>query len=135
MALSDNKLLERCMHGKTQNNNECLNSVVWKRCPKDIFVGFHTLQMGVCSAIIGFNDGISGVLDVMINYGLTLGSYCEIFCDRKDNKRVKDMNRKSTDNVKHERKKRRAIRKGFGDKDIEKEGDVYGLGICAVGNT
>ena len=70
MAFSDDKLLERCMHGKTQNNNECLNSVVWKRCPKEIFVGFHTLQMGVCSAIIGFNDGISGVLDVMINYGL-----------------------------------------------------------------
>ena len=135
MALSDDKLLERCMHGKTQNNNECLNSVVWKRCPKEIFVGFHTLQMGVCSAIIGFNDGISGVLDVMINYGLSPGSYCEIFCDRKDNKRVKDMNRKSTDKVMYERKKRRAIRKGFGDKDIEKEGVVYGPGICAVANT
>ena len=63
------------------------------------------------------------------------GSYCEIFCDRKDNKRVKDMNRKSTDKVKYERKTRRAIRNGFGDKDIGEEGVVYGPGICAVANT
>ena len=62
MALSDDKLLEKCMHRKTQNNNECLNMVIWKRCPKDVYVGQHTLEMGVCSAILSFNDGIISIV-------------------------------------------------------------------------
>ena len=32
--LSDDRLLSKCFHGKTQNNNEAINSVIWKRCPK-----------------------------------------------------------------------------------------------------
>ena len=64
-ALSDDKLLEKCMHRKTQNNNECLNMVIWKRCPKDVYVGQNALEMGVCSAILSFNDGISSIVSVM----------------------------------------------------------------------
>ena len=36
--LSNQDLLKKCLHGQTQNNNESLNSVIWKRCPKDIYV-------------------------------------------------------------------------------------------------
>ena len=50
MDLSKPELLIKCLHGKTQNNNECLNSVIWKRLPKDIFVNRTTLEMGICSA-------------------------------------------------------------------------------------
>ena len=50
--LSKPDLLKKCLHGKTQNNNECLHGVVWKRIPKDIFVGRKVLEIGICSAII-----------------------------------------------------------------------------------
>lgn len=35
-------LLERCLHGKTQNPNERLIGVIWQRLPKTVFVGFQT---------------------------------------------------------------------------------------------
>ena len=47
--LSKPELLERCLHGKTQNCNEALNTFIWKRLPKDVFVGPYVLEMGVCS--------------------------------------------------------------------------------------
>ena len=55
--LSDENLLSKCLHGKTQNSNEFINGVIWKRCPKDVFVGRKVLEMGVASAVIFFNDG------------------------------------------------------------------------------
>ena len=36
--LSTPELLERCLHGNTQNSNEALNGLIWERCPKNIFV-------------------------------------------------------------------------------------------------
>ena len=73
MDLSDDNLLTKCLHGQTQNNNESLNGVIWKRCPKDVFVGRSTLEMGVASAVISFNDGQSGILKVMENLENKLG--------------------------------------------------------------
>ena len=34
--LSSHELSSKCLHGKTQNNNEALNAFIWKRLPKDI---------------------------------------------------------------------------------------------------
>uniref|UniRef100_A0A0B7BM13 Uncharacterized protein n=1 Tax=Arion vulgaris TaxID=1028688 RepID=A0A0B7BM13_9EUPU len=36
--LVDENLLRKCIHGKTQNTNECLNKLIWDRCPKEYFV-------------------------------------------------------------------------------------------------
>ena len=32
--LSSDELLSKCLHGRTQNANESLNQVIWKRCPQ-----------------------------------------------------------------------------------------------------
>ena len=72
MDLSNDNLLKKCLHGQTQNNNESINGVIWKRCPKDIFVGRTTLEIGVASAVIRFNDGVSGVLKVLKTLKLNL---------------------------------------------------------------
>jgi hypothetical protein len=37
--LSQDDLLEKCLHGKTQNQNESLTAMIWQRVPKEIFVG------------------------------------------------------------------------------------------------
>ena len=36
--LSSDDLLQRCLHGKTQNANEALNNIIWTKCPKNIFM-------------------------------------------------------------------------------------------------
>ena len=37
--LSDNKLLERCLLGLIQNQNESINGMLWAQCPKNVFCG------------------------------------------------------------------------------------------------
>ena len=64
--LSKEELLSKCLHDQTQNTNAALNAIIWTRCPRYIFVGRRTLEMGN-SAILNFNDGSKSLLDVL-NY-------------------------------------------------------------------
>ena len=57
--LSAPELLERCLHGNTQNN-ESLNGLIWARCPKNIFVSRSVLEMSVPSPILSFISGKRG---------------------------------------------------------------------------
>ena len=41
--LSEDSLLERCLDGKTQNQNESLNGMIWDLVPKEVFVGAQLL--------------------------------------------------------------------------------------------
>ena len=77
LELSDENLLSKCLHGKTQNSNESINGVIWKRCPKDVFVGRKVLEMGVASAVISFNDGTKRLIDVMKELKVEPGHYSE----------------------------------------------------------
>ena len=45
--LSDDNLLRKCTHGQTQNSNEGLNSIMWSRCPKNIFIHKASFELGV----------------------------------------------------------------------------------------
>ena len=47
VSLTDKKLLERCLLGATQNQNESFNSTVWKRAPKTEFVSLDTVEIAV----------------------------------------------------------------------------------------
>ena len=95
-----------------------------------MFVSRPTLVMGVDSAVINFNAGLSCVLYVVEDYGLRKGEFSTMFCRKKDNSQIKECNRKASDKGKSSRKRLRAIRNGFADKVKEKEGLVYGSGIC-----
>ena len=52
IRLSENNLLQKCLHGKTQNQNESLNGMVWQRIPKEIYVGRETLELGLYDAVL-----------------------------------------------------------------------------------
>ena len=60
--LSDNKLLEKCLDCKTQNQNECFNGYVWRRLPKDTYVGFDVFEFGLYDAVAVFNIGRKATL-------------------------------------------------------------------------
>ena len=55
--LSSQELLKSCSKGLTQNQNESLNSVLWTKCSKRVFVGKDRFTIAVCEAITQFNDG------------------------------------------------------------------------------
>ena len=50
----------------------------------------------------------------------------------RDTKRIKEMDRKSTDHTKRSRKRHRAVRKGFADKERANKGHSYGPGMCEI---
>ena len=65
--LSSDQLLTKCLHGRTQNVNEAPNQLIWKKFLKDVFVERFTLEIGVASAVINFNNGATGIIDVLKN--------------------------------------------------------------------
>ena len=60
--LTKPEMLIKCLHGKTQNANECFNGMIWQRIPKIYYVGLQKLQFGVYDAIANFNYGKRHVL-------------------------------------------------------------------------
>lgn len=44
MELCTASLLEKCLHGKTQNANESFNGVLWQCVPKNTFVGLKAFR-------------------------------------------------------------------------------------------
>ena len=68
-------LLERCLHGQTPNVNESFNGVIWKKVPKYVFVFKKTLEIGVASATISYNEGGTGLLKVFDKCGFRPGYF------------------------------------------------------------
>ena len=126
--LSNETLLSKCLHSKTQNANESINNIIWTKCPKNIYVQCNVLEMGVASAVINFNDGNCGILNVFINAGMETGYLTKSFCIKKDETRIQRMNKKTNEQTKKQRKRLRAIRKNYVDKNKEKEGVYYESG-------
>ena len=127
--LSPEELLKKCLHGKTQNDNEAINNIIWTRLPKNIYVGWYTFQIGVASAVVSFNSGAHGLLDVFRQLNMVVGCFTKKFCLKSDMTRIKKMKRKMSVEGKNIRKRRRAEKKGFVVRNEEKEGEVYGSGL------
>ena len=126
--LSSASLLSKCLHGKTQNNNECLNKLIWDRCSKEVFVGRLTVEEAVYSAIGQFNDGNASILRLLELLGLKPGHFSTAHAERTDKVRLCKAERKSSAQTKKRRKVLRGKKKGFQDKKEQEEGNTYESG-------
>ena len=125
----DNELLGRCLDGTTQNPNEALDQIVWKKCPKDTFISKIGLEIGVASAVINFNDGMSGFEKLFSHLNLSVGVNTKSGAIEKDQQRIKNMKNKFQEIVEMKRKKLRVVRKGYIDKEKgNKGGELYFTG-------
>ena len=52
---SNDRLLEKCLHRFTQNQNESFNGPIWNRLPKSTYVGSFQLQLRLYDAVVYFN--------------------------------------------------------------------------------
>ena len=84
---SDTKLLERCIRGTTQNPNECINSMVWVRCPKHKHHGAKVVHYAAASAVCHFHKGAECRKDIMDKLSIPGGSHTSHSFRLKDNKR------------------------------------------------
>ena len=88
----------------------------------EVFVGRSTLEMAANSAIINYNDGFHRMKDVLIELGLQVSQNFLDNSIRKDKQIVLQSLIKSLEKGKKRRKRLRAVRKGFIDREREEEG-------------
>ena len=110
-ALSTPELLGKCLHGKTQNNNECLNKLIWDRCTKKQFVSSLVIEDAVCSAVSYFNDGNISVQKLFGELCIPIGHFTAAQLAADDRSRLYFARRKSLDPIKKQRKILRAKKK------------------------
>lgn len=129
--LSAEDLLSRCLGAYTQNSNESsLNSVVWTIAPKTISSGKRILDIGSDIAIVLYNDGFQGLLEIMKVLKLPIGNELYNYCSEIDNCRVKAANRSSSKTRKDARQDIKSSRKEAEDQNLNLEGILYGPRIA-----
>ncbi|GFT69263.1 uncharacterized protein TNCV_2254091 [Trichonephila clavipes] len=126
--LCDQKLLEMCLHGLTQNANESFNGVLWNIVPKQNFVELQSLKLGASIAVLHFNEGASGLLKVINKLGFNAGSYMIRVLKLYDHRRINDAERHSLPFTKLKRKKHELSERKKGLHQEEKEGVTYDPG-------
>ena len=94
--LSDN-LLRNCLHGKTRNQNESFNGLIWRRTPKDRFVKMITFELAVCDAVAHFNIGNHTTLHIFDKVNIERGYYPTLGCITDNNCRIQNAKRQSMD--------------------------------------
>ena len=100
MALSNSKLLARCVRGATQNRNECINSLVWIQCPKHKFHSAKVVHFAVASAVCHFHSGAASREGVMFSLAIPGGTRTEKSCYNKDRKRVAKSDQQASEQFK-----------------------------------
>ena len=126
--LTDQRLLQRCARGKTQNSNEALHNLIWKLCPKSKYVGRQTVGNSVCMAICQFSAGATFRETICKVMGMEPGFYLEKGSMEKDIKRVKKAEKASRKEAKTRRKQLKYSKVATQRKCTKAEGKTYEAG-------
>ena len=130
--LSEDSLLEQCLHGKTQNQNEALNKMIWERAPKETFIGSQGIETAVYDTIANFNIGATASSRVLQYLGIEAGKHTLDGCKKIDLDRIRNAEYKEQESSKKRRKMIRGMKKKKIDKCKEQEGLQYAPGEFAT---
>lgn len=86
--LTDQALLEKITHGKTQNSNESFNSTVWNLLPKSGFANRQLVEWAVFKSVCKFNEGELSVVRILHNLGAPIGYRMVSKCQSTDHRRM-----------------------------------------------
>ncbi len=126
--LSEKSLLEQCLHGKTQNQNESLNAMIWQRAPKELFVGSECIETANYDAIAHFNIGATASVKILEKLDIPPGQHTIQACSKIDERRINNAEYKEKESVKKARKQKRGRKKRKIDRQEAEEGPQYGPG-------
>lgn len=130
--LANPLLLEKCLHGTTQNRSESLNNVIWSRLPKRVFVARNTLEFGVYDAVSTYNKGNITKCLVLESIGLQPGHHCITALKKIDEARIKKAEKAILEIEKKSRFRARQVRNKLEDQYLEAEdpdNPAYGAGM------
>nr|XP_050030259.1 uncharacterized protein LOC126526384 [Dermacentor andersoni] len=126
--LTDEKLLARCIQGKTQNAAESLNSKIWLLCPKPRFASRYVVEMATTLAVLWFNRGHTSFERVLEELGVLPSESLVELGTSKDIARQKKMSYKLTAEA---RANRRTLTKKARVEECTRkgrEGETYAAG-------
>ena len=126
--LGSPELLKKCLDGYHQNANESLHSLVWKFCPKILYMGSNSVELACALAVMCFNDGSVSLANVSDRLKIPSSERRRRFLQKKDRRRVRRSVRKCSAKGKMARRAARRRRKGYEDKKKESEGVMYSAG-------
>ena len=119
--LSNLDLLQKCTHGLTQNVNECLNGLIWDRCPKTTYVEQETVALATYLAVLKFNDGDISLIKLFHDLDIKPGVFSFKGAQDCDDSRIKLSAKKTKKTIKDRRKTLRHLRKRYIDEIEEKK--------------
>ncbi|XP_076221633.1 uncharacterized protein LOC116431900 [Nomia melanderi] len=128
--LSEENLLERCLGGHTQNNNESFNSTVWRFAPKHLHSGIKIIEIAAYLAAGLFSEGYASVLRTMSALNIVIRKQTKTYADKIDEQRIIQQERRTSLITKEARKARREQRMEGNQLYEETEGILYGAGIA-----
>lgn len=127
--LSEQKLLERCVGGFTQNNNESLNQLIWKIAPKKLSGSVEIVEIAAHVASSVFNEGNKAYLSFLNGLGLSVGPSAQHWACMENSARINNADKKASEQSKEGRMKQRQEKKDAVE-NAESSGDIlYGAGI------
>ena len=127
--LSCDSLMERCVLGATQNQNESFNSMIWNRCPKTDFCSAVVVELAANLAVLAFNSGRESLKQVLERLQLPCGPSTEAYLQAVDSLRVWSAEYKEEELVKKRRQQMRLDRVVTEEEQVAAEGVQYGPGL------
>ena len=126
--LSDEDLLERLQRGDTQNSNEALHSLIWRRCPKGVFASHEIIRFSTSLAVIQRNVGSIGLAHVLHSLGILDTAVSERLLEKLDVKKENQLLRTRSVEYKRRRQVLRGMKKRREDALWQKETSSYEAG-------
>ncbi|CAH2093525.1 unnamed protein product [Euphydryas editha] len=127
--LSSKNLLERCVGGFNQNNNESYNQLIWKISSKIVPAGSKTVEIAAYIAAGTFYEGMASLLYYMQAMGITLGPNAHSYAEKEDEKRVNISNIRARASTRDGRMARRQHQLELLEAAEASEGLLYDPGI------
>jgi len=127
--LSKDTLLERCLGGFNQNNNESYNQLIWKISPKIIPSGSITVELAAYIAACVFNEGSITLLQMLQSMGVSSGPNAHQYVTIQDANRTELANCRAQQSTREERIRRRQQQTDILEATTSAEDTFYGPGI------
>lgn len=121
--LSKTNLLQRCLQGITQNQNEAINAVLWKKCPKSVFCGMEKLDTCVAQTVLHWNQGAASSASILSSFGINPGINTTFSSNKQNHKRIHAAAVKVSSKY---RKRRRVLRHNRKAKPLDKKNHQSG---------
>lgn len=127
--LTNPELLERCVGGFNQNNNESFNQLIWKISPKIIPSGLVTVELAANISACMFNEGFESVLQMYEVMGIHCGPNIHLYAVTEDTTRITTADRRTQEATREGRMLRRQHQMDILEASTSAEGLLYGPGI------